>query len=506
MKNITSVPNKTFSYNIQLSGKNIYLCLYILIALNYVFFANVTIQSITHPIQFFFDSSDYLRQMLMNPLTRDFYFYPIKKIQDFSNPIYPHFSRPFIYPLILALVHKMALPDYLLYSTVLVQKILYITSTLIFSAVFAKLLQPKKYALLLFALLLIFFISPVWSQWVASILTESCTISFYLLLSSCLLLQFHKSYQHWTLKLATLLVMFLFAGIRDINLYILATTSILLLAVGFASNDNRRRNLSLFYLLGTVIIISICQLSIMAEHRQVATLIDSIDSRAACQQDATLLNAYQQAGMPPQNLEAVRARETYLASEPLKIAQENPSLYHWLLSSNSSHAYAHYLLTHPYYTFIMPFNHALIEKEYRQCNRYRHHQDLASSIPQAFSPSLLLVEPYSYIPTDIIIILIEIIVAIPLLLFLLSFGISVFFKRHLLKSNPHFLVGLALMGSSLVVLLICWHAETQEVTRHSLIPVLQFYLACFYCSIALFNKYLENSQRNLAIFNETSKL
>jgi len=494
MKKTTSAQNTEIHPSIQLPGRQANVWLKIILALSYAFLMILIIQSITSPPQIFFDTSDYLRQSQMNPWRLEFYFYPIEKIQDFYNPIYPRFFRPFIYPLILTLV-KAIFTDHSLYITTLLQKIFYIASTLIFSAILANFLNGKKYVLAFFILLLTFFISPMWSQWTASILTESFTLSFYLLLMSCLLLQFHRSYHHWSLKVATLLLMFLFAGIRDIDLYMLATTSLLLLAIGFISKDTKRKNLSLFYLLGAMLIISVCQLSIMVEHRQFATLADSIDNRATCQQDETLLKAYQQAGMPPQNLNSrFTGRDGFRPT--IQIAQKHPVLYHWLLSKKSSHTYARYLLTHPYYSLIVPFSHALIEKEYHQCDRFRYNLDYASSIPQAFSPSLLLVRPYSDIPTNIMIILTKVIVVIPLLLFLLSLSISLFFKRSLVKNNPHLLVGLATMGSSLLVLLICWHGETQEVTRHSLIPVLQFYLACFYCSMALFNKYLAERHIN----------
>jgi len=488
MENISSN-----NYRLPLLTKIKFNPLNIIIAFSYALLVYLITHTFLAFSWFLWDIPDYLWQAHLTPL--NIAFYPVATISDFSNIPLPAFFRPFIYPLLLKFVSTITRGLHDSYYMYLYQKIFYVISTLTFSIIFAQLIPHKKYRVVFLSLLLIFFLSPQWLQWINMLYTESFALCFYLLLLACLLLQFHKSYQHWALSLMTLIVMFAFAGIRDTNIYILFLTTILVLITGFINKQpSYKKRLSILYFVAALFIIGFCQLSILTEHRQLATLIDSIDNRLACQQDLSLLKTYERYGMPQQNFDKTRASQIYVFHGRQDIAKNNPTLNRWLFSTDSSHAYAHYLLTHPYYTFIMPFNRRLIENEYNQCQRYKNHRDLATSIPQAFSANYIRIHYVKNNAIKEIIFAAKIITPIPFVLFLLSLLLTLIFKRRYFKKNLHFLVGLASIGSSSIALLICWHGEVLEVPRHSLIPILQFYLACFYCSMALFNKYLAEKE------------
>jgi len=396
--------------------------------------------------------------------TRDFWF-------GFSPPSYPYFMKYFLIPpqdvsplaccqsllpglnvepikrlpLMPMHLYQYVVNNYSIASIMITQWIVSVASWILLAlSVFHRL---KGSLLKIVAVVLVLGLGCELSVviWERNVLTESLSISFFVLISAMLIRGLDKDSKG--LFFVLILCLFLFLNLRVTHLYFLVITSLWL----FAALYRIKKFTWLFALALFVVTMFVSnQYILFKADRSITPIRSVVSSRIMSDGYEDIRSYFESNGMP--SIPPPIIGNLWYAPY-----SDYPELDKWI-KRDASPLYQKYIATHPAYFFLKPFH------KFNEANE---------SLIDVFVPNLGWQTPKNQKGLSLFF-------TYEVLLLLLFFPVMVVFqylRKQPLLPNPHLVgLGVFLMVSGFLIALINWHADLVELNRHITPAMLQIRL------------------------------
>jgi hypothetical protein len=319
--------------------------------------------------------------------------------------------------------------------------------------------------------------------WINQIMTESLSVSFFLLLVVCFWMVLQKgSGRCWFWFVALLFFSLLSSQIRDSNAYLILLAALLWLVISLFKKD--KRVFAVVYFVCAVLMFSYSSWTTQLGHRGAVSKLNVITLRVLHQPEAKAY--FYQHGMPlvlheqimPKVLQSLLVRTFIEGTEAnAKLAQQQGPGVAWV-ERHFSKVFLSYLLTHPRYQFA-PFWHASFYTGWLLNGMlFAHYWHFP---PQVSQSSLAAWLSYAY------------------LLFVFSFiaiafflALAIFTKRKKgevsLISKQMFWFGVTNVVLSLVMAWFIWQVGPMGIMRHQLLAYTQLLVGLFFVYAGRLNK------------------
>ena len=418
----------------------------------------------TEFIVIWFDSAQYASVSLASVWTKDFWAAGIPPLYPFFLKYFQHLSIDynqtainifslfsFTPEIIRGLYNLPDFPYYLVKDNFNVinisqsQLLFSISSWLIFAYSFSKTIESPHIKLVSLILLLFLGIESSITIWDKHIVTESIAISLLLLVIS-LLIHMPTIINNKVVLTLFLLLLMLLSFIKITNNYFLLLL-IPLFSIYLFKFDIKNKNKYILIIFTLLSLFIFNQYTLFKGDRTHVPMKDLISSRISTQGYEDIYIYFRNAGMP--NVPEVVIGKLWTAP-----FEDYPDLEEWWLTK-SSKTYQKYLVTHPEYFFIRPFQYT---------------NPLNKPVYSYFTPDLhyheqVVSNKISIIFTDGFLWTITITILLLYILFLVK-------RIHI---NKHSLIlPLFILFSGFILYMIIWHADLGELDRHLIQCALMF--------------------------------